>query len=209
MKRNIAALLLLLAALHWGCNQDANTQLVEGHIVDNKYFNERFGMEVPIPDGWRVMTQLEEEYYRQEGRKASEQEFGENRSNTWTNLLHLQKGMSLNSMLISYSIYKPELHGPNYQMSKETRFTGAQRILENNPGIEIESVRTITDIGDSEFDTYNMMIKSGEAVKGYQILLEHKYENDEVLLVSLTTDNREALEELRVLLGAMKVDRRE
>ena len=70
-------------------------------------------------------------------------------------------------------------------------------------------MRTITDIGGSEFDTYNMRITSGEEVKGYQILLEHKYDNDEVLLISLTTASRDALEELRVVLEAMKVDRRE
>ncbi len=209
MKNTISILILLMIATLWGCESDPNSRLVEGKIVDKIYIAERFDMKVNLPKGWQLMSKLLENKLKEIGGEEIEKEFGDNRSNRWTTLLHLQKvGLSLNTLMISYLVYQPEIHGDSYTRSKETRFLGMKKILENNPGVKVEDSRALMDIGGVEFDAYNMLIRKEEEIKGYQILLEKKYDNNEVLLFIITTEDREALEELRVVIESIEMGRK-
>lgn len=205
--RIITLNLFVLTALLFSCNSDPNERLKEGNIVDNKYRSERFGLAIDIPEGWRLISSLEEEALRQDGSELAEKEFGENRANNWTNLLIMQKGASMNQLMLSYLNYDPVIHGI-YQQSRETRFNGTKTILENTPGVAVESVRTVTELDGVDFETFNMLIRKDGEQKGFQILLEKRYNNEEVLLITLTATEREVLEELRVVLDAMTLTRK-
>lgn len=203
---------LLIFFVLWGillsCSSDPNERLEEGKITDNKYYAERFGLVVDIPEGWRLVSTLEEEYLRQEGRELMEEEFGERkRPNSWINFLMIQKGSSLNQLILSRLDHQLKIHG-SYLLSKNARFKGSKKMLENTPGVEVEAVRTVTDLDGVEFDTYNMLIRKNGEIKGYQIMLEKMYKNNEVLLISIIASDREALEELRVVLEEMDLTRK-
>lgn len=186
----------------------------EGEYIKNAdsngsiYLNERFGWEFEIPNNWTTLTKIEKAILKNHGNNVVEKEFGENSIDTWKEILNIKKGIKINQLAATYSVYNPVIHGVSYELSKEKRFIGAKQLLEKNPGVEIEAVRTKTEIDGVEFDTYNMsIIKNGE-LKGYQIMLEKKYDNDEILLIGIVVSEREKLEELREALMASKFKRK-
>lgn len=208
MNNSIKLVSLLIFGFLLSCNTDPNKRLNEGQIIDGKYINSRFGIEIEIPMEWRVATKLEANYYKNKGHKLSEKEFGSNTTDTWTELLQIQKGISSNQMIISSSKYKPELHGDSYAKSKESRFYGIKKIIESKAEIKSEAIRSETEIDGIQFDTYNNLIKKGDKIKAYQILLEKKYANDDILFISILATEREELEEVRTIIKAMKIGRK-
>lgn len=170
-------------------------------INNRKYTNENFGWEMQIPSNWRIATQLEEDYYKKEGLEASKEAFGEKSiNNTWTTFLNLQKGVAQNIFTASVTMFKSHIHTAGYEASQQARFQGMKQVLENNTGITVEDSRATMMIDGVNFDVCNMLIKSNGSFKAYQILLEKKYANDEILLLTLTASDRESLDELRNML---------
>lgn len=202
-------MLMLIGFSICNCSDSSEGKFVK-NSSDNKaiYFNDRFGWEFEIPTNWVTLTKIEKMIWKNHGNNLAEKEFGENSTDTWKEILNIKKGIKINQLVATCSNYNPEIHGDDYELSKEKRFIGSKQILEKNPGVEVEAIRTNTEIDGVKFDTYNMSIKKNGEQKGYQIMLEKKYENNEILLIGIVVSEKEKLEELKNVLMASKFKRK-
>ncbi len=194
----LCILSFILLFIFFACNseqkpQDAPTEKVS----QNNYSNEKFGWKVTLPKAWKKTSEVEKYLLKKSGEKAIEIEFNENSTDTWTELLNIYLvGKDINQLSASYSQYDPQIHGNSYEKSRETRFNGVKRIIESK-GVEVEVVRTTTTIDQLEFKTFNMLTTKEGQHQFYQILMEKKFDNNDILLISIFATEREKLESFK------------
>ncbi len=200
---------LFLAIMISTCKFDSEGASTVDETNNNRYYNEAFQIDLEIPSQWEVLAMSKTKEIKKQGNDASEDFFGRNTADTWTTLLHIGKGKSNNQMTINKSIYRPEIHGPNYENSKKTRILGIKRMLENNPGVEVKSISDTTEIDGIKFYTNNMTVKRKGKTIVFQTLYEKKYDSDEIILISLTAEDSEELQRLKSIIKGMKIGRKD
>lgn len=207
MKEKLFLLVIVLGVVGCGLNRDNEKD--RGELINNIYTNDRFKWKMKTLDSWRLTTNLEKNIYNKIGDKAIKKEFKNNSIDTWTEILNIQSGIKINQMAATRSRFDKTLHGSSYLKSKEKRFHGSKKLFEDKNGVEVESIRTVTTIDGVSFDTFNMAVKKNGEHQFYQIMLEKKYNNDEILLISITATELEKLNEYKDALMSSKFERKE
>lgn len=201
-------LLVLFILTLFACNLDKIEQSL-GVIQEPHFQSERFGWSMNLSEDWRLLTKLEEKLYKKIGDKALERAAGEKQMDTWTEILSIQHGMKKNILMVVCSKYDPELHGPSYQYAKDGRFNSMRRAIEKNPGMQVEGIRTITTIDEVAFDTYHLTVARNGNFLFKQSLLEKKFGNDELLMISIIAEDLEKFQEFQDSLQHSKFNRKD
>ena len=192
-----------------GCSENPNDRIGEGKIDEKQIFtNDRFGWTMEIPDGWRVMSKIEKDVWAAYGKHLSKKEFGDRYEDNWMEILQLTKGPKINQMYVFYNKFDPAKHDMSYTLSRETRFKGIKDILEKNKGTRVDVLRTETTIDSVQFNTCNMTLYKKDELRGYQVILEKKYQNHDILMISLTVEEKEAFWELQDAIMASSFSRK-
>lgn len=201
--------LFLLLSFSSGCNSNQSNEKDSEELIDNSYFNKKFEWQLNISPNWRLTTSLEKEIFNQVGDKSIKDEFKKNSTNTWVEILNLQSPGALTGQLTaSYSKYDKAIHGDSYKNSKETRFYGIQKLIENNKGVKVESFRGEIKIDNITFDVFDMSVKKNGEQKFYQTLLEKRYENDDILLINIFATELAKFNEFKDTLLVSKFNRK-
>lgn len=79
----------------------------EGSLQDGAFKNKRFGWTLEIPEGWHTITNLEQDLLKKQGHKATTEAFDDRAIDNWTQILHLNKGLDMNRLIVSYLKYQP------------------------------------------------------------------------------------------------------
>jgi len=192
--------IFLIFILFWitSCSSTNNHEnSSSSNIEDNKIFIEEFGWKMNLSSQWRKLSYIESKLYDKIGDDAAKEEFKEKSINTWTELFKIASGSGTNQILATKGKYNPEYHGPDYEVNKAMRFDGIKKIYQNNVGIEVESVKNKILIDDTEFDGISMVIMQNGKKIMYQNVFEKKYENDQLLMISLMAQDKNKFQEFQ------------
>lgn len=201
-------LLVLFILTLFACHSDKIPQS-RGVIQDSTFQNEQFGWSMNLAEDWRLLTRLEEKLYKKIGDDALERAAGKKQMDTWTEVLALQHGIRRNILMVVRSKYDPELHGPSYQYAKDGRFGNMRRVIENNPGMQIEESRTTTIIDEVAFDTYHLTVARNGKFLFKQSFWEKKFANNDLLMFSLIAEDLDKYQEFQDSLQHSKFTRKD
>lgn len=190
------------------CNSDPNAHIKSGHITENLYQNDQFGWKFEIPEGWRIMINLEQDYWKNKGNKVADNAFGDKSIDTWINFFSIEKGVSLNQLSANSTKYDPNIHGNSYENSRKTRFYGMKELLERKPNVQVDSKEEKYVIDGLIFDSYFMKLYKNDELKGYQLILEKKFQNNDILMIGLSATDEITLNELKGGLNRSKFTRK-